>query len=399
LIAARDAADQANRAKSEFLANMSHEIRTPMTAILGYADLLADPNLTPQQIADHVQTIRRNGHHLITIINDVLDLSKIEAGRLSLESIEVDPATIARDVVGLMGERARARGIELDLRFRSEIPASIRTDPTRLRQILFNLVGNAVKFTDSGRVMLVVETSYDGDAIPILEMKVIDTGVGIAPDQMTGLFNPFQQADASVTRRFGGTGLGLAICSRLAKLLGGNLSVNSEVGRGSCFTLTLPLRGQMPTLVQPASAVPVSRESAGGVARLDGANVLIVEDGTDNQRLIEFILRRSGATTFLADHGRDALERITELSQQGVKIDVILCDMQMPVMDGYTFARTARRDGWPTPIIALTAHAMSDDRKRCIDAGCDEYLSKPVDPAALVAAVATLAGPVLQRAA
>ncbi|MCC7292566.1 MAG: response regulator [Phycisphaerales bacterium] len=385
------AADAANRAKSAFLANMSHEIRTPMTAILGYADLLLEPAQTPKDRLDAVQTIRRNGEHLLSIINDILDLSKIEAGRMVIEQIDVDPLTVIEEVFSLMQVRAKGKGLSLvnDLVFPQ--PVRIRSDPTRLRQILVNLVGNAIKFTESGAVT--VRTSFVASPQPRMRFSVKDTGIGIDPSALANLFQPFTQADASTTRRFGGTGLGLTISKRLATMLGGDIDVESTPGEGSTFSVWVACEGAGEDEVrfEPplAEATGASARSSAEHIRLS-ANVLLAEDGPDNQRLISYHLRKSGATVTIAENGRIAVERALTALREGRPFDVILMDMQMPEMDGYTAASLLRAEGFRGPIIALTAHAMAGDRDKCIHAGCSDYLTKPIDRDCLLTTCASL---------
>ena len=384
-------AEAANRTKSEFLANMSHEIRTPMTAILGYADILAESVDRPEQ-QEAVQTIKRNSNHLLGLVNDILDLSKIEAGKVQVERLPVSPLAILGDVVSLMRVRAEAKKLPLKLEYFGPIPQTIQTDPTRLRQILVNLVGNAIKFTETGEVKIAVRLVDRDTAEPKLQCEVIDTGVGMSPQNLEHLFQPFQQADASTTRKFGGTGLGLAISKRLAKLLGGDVTASSTPGKGSIFTLTIaigPLEG-IAMIDQPAEAIAQtaakSKPAAAPQARLNG-RILLAEDGPDNQRMISFILRKVGAEVQICDNGQKAMEKaLATLPDWGRRyddsqepFDVILMDMQMPVMDGYEATRQLRQQGYTGPILALTAHAMKDDMQKCLDAGCDAYLTKPIE--------------------
>jgi signal transduction histidine kinase/ActR/RegA family two-component response regulator len=400
LVAARNDADAASRSKTEFLANMSHEIRTPMTAILGYVDLLADhgdsaPGAPSREEA--VETIRRNARHLLAIINDILDLSKIEAGQMKVDRQRVRTVDLVQDVMRLMDDRARQKGIALKLAFEGEVPDVVTTDPTRVRQVLINLLGNAVKFTEQGAVTLTVRR--DPGERRTVEFEVADTGIGMSPEQLASLYHPFVQADSSTTRRFGGTGLGLAISRRCVDMLGGAISVRSAPGAGTTFTVRLDA-GDL-TGVQPASlrqaqvAEPGTGAPAGaGSLRLPaavrqpltGVRVLLAEDGIDNQRLIRFHLERAGARIDIVDNGAKALERIAEGSRLD-RYDVILMDMQMPVMDGYEAVRRLVAAGERTPVIALTAHGMVGDREKCLDAGCTEYLCKPVDARGLVSAI------------
>ncbi|MCC6228085.1 MAG: PAS domain-containing protein [Phycisphaerales bacterium] len=395
---AQNAAEAASRAKSDFLANMSHEIRTPMTAILGYTDLLAedgDRAIAPRQRLEYIDTIRRNGDHLLSIINDILDLSKIEAGRMEVEHMPTDPLQLFREVESLMRVRAKAKGIALDLEQETPIPVSIASDPLRLRQILVNLIGNAIKFTEIGGVTVRIGLDANAADGPLLRVEIVDTGIGMTTEQRERLFLPFSQADTSVTRKFGGTGLGLRISKSLAAILGGDITVTSEVGKGSVFMLTIatgPIDGA-PMLPMGSLGRVIKSESpqaAAPVLPLAGLRIFFAEDGPDNQRLISHMLRKSGAEVKVFDNGKLALEALTldhtidgDLTNPP-SCDVLLTDMQMPEMDGYTLAGTLRAKGWIGPIIALTAHAMSGDAERCYAAGCDYFATKPIDKAKLI---------------
>jgi len=382
-------AEAANQSKSEFLANMSHEIRTPLTAILGFTDLLREDAVTAGASADHlnaITTIRRAGGHLLGVINDILDISKIEAGHMTIERVETDLPRILFDVESLMRARSAEKGVSLRTTLTSPIPDIILTDPTRLRQILMNLLGNAVKFTDVGRIEIRVGVSHS-EAGDTLAVAVDDTGPGISREQAAKLFQPFVQADTSVTRRHGGTGLGLTICRRLATLMGGDVELTrTSPGEGCCFQVTLPL------VAAPGSHLVSSLAACTDDAPLLTSDVpthlagriLLAEDGEDNQRLISFHLRRAGADVTVAENGRIALDMLMAAEAEGAPFQLLVSDMQMPEMDGYTLARTLRARGRTIPIVALTAHAMADDRKKCLDAGCDDYASKPIDKIALL---------------
>jgi len=392
---ARDAADTANRAKSSFLANMSHEIRTPMAAITGFADLLLDPEQTAEDRVDCVQTIRRNAEHLLGLINDILDLSKIEAGKMSVERMSSDLSDVVRGVIAIAQVRASAKGIVLAAEFRPEVPTRVTTDPTRLTQILVNLVGNAVKFTESGGVRLIVGTEYDGQR-PMIRFDVLDTGIGLTPEQLGALFRPFAQADVSTTRRFGGTGLGLTISRDLARALGGDIRVTSTPGEGSTFTLTIDAghvggRGASdPDRATAATGAPPPTFSACDppTPQADtGVRVLVAEDGPDNQRLLSFHLRRAGAAVQVVANGREAVDAATAAAADGRPFHLILMDMQMPVLDGYSATSLLRQQGYTGRIVALTANAMAGDREKCLSVGCDDYLTKPVEARSLVALV------------
>ncbi len=377
---AKDVAENASRAKGDFLANMSHEIRTPMGAILGYADLMLDPAQTPSDRLDCVQVIRRNGEHLLSIINDILDLSKIEAGRMTVEGVDCDALRVCEEVYSLMHVRARAKNIDLRVDRVYPLPSSIRSDPLRLRQILLNLVGNAIKFTDRGQVTLRV--SFAGDEPSSLRFDVIDSGVGISREQIARLFQAFTQADSSTTRRYGGTGLGLTISRRLAELMGGTIEVTSTPGQGSCFSLVLSAdAARLCTAEEQSKPRPSEAGPRGEPAPSLSGRVLLAEDGIDNQRLIGFHLGRSGVEVDTVENGREAVERL--LSGE-VRYHAVLMDMQMPELDGYGATSLLRQKGCTVPIIALTAHAMAGDRERCLAAGCDDYLTKPIDRRTLV---------------
>ncbi len=385
---ARQDAETASRAKSEFLANMSHEIRTPMTAILGFAELL-DPDsgedrLAGEDAAVALRTIHRQASHLLTVLDDILDMSKIEAGRMQVEQLPVDPGAILRETAAMMASRARDKGIALHVAVAAGTPVRMCSDPTRLRQILLNLLSNALKFTDQGSVTLGLELTEAGE----LAFSVTDTGIGMSAEALETArrFEAFSQADTSTTRRFGGTGLGLRISHALARLLGGELTIASVDGHGSTFTLTLPVGAETladSTADASASAVDAEAPLAG---RLAGVRVLLAEDGPDNQRLIRFHLERAGARVSVAENGRLAVEHL-EAAKPDTRPDVVLMDMQMPELDGYGATRRLRELGFTGPIIAVTAHAMSGDRERCLAAGCDDYLTKPIDHRQLIATV------------
>ncbi|MEI8374063.1 MAG: response regulator [Planctomycetota bacterium] len=387
-------AQAASRAKSDFLANMSHEIRTPMTAILGYSNLLLQQGTSKSEQEDFVQIIHRNGNHLLGIIDDILDISKIESGKMAVERIPCSPRQLANEAISLMQVSAIAKSLSLQIEYRGAIPETIQSDPTRLRQILINLLGNAVKFTKVGGVRLGVRLLDPPETPnPHLGFEVIDTGVGMQPEQLCSLFQPFTQADTSMTRRFGGTGLGLAISKRLAQMLGGDITGTSSAGKGSSFLVSIetgPLEGvrisdgfreALPVTTNPPSDKQVQD------IRLS-ARVLLAEDGLDNQRFITFVLKKAGVQITVADNGQIALDCVQSAQEEGNPFDVILMDMQMPVLDGYEATRRLRAEGYTGPIIALTAHAMAEDRQKCLDAGCDDYATKPIERQNLLKTVA-----------
>jgi PAS domain S-box-containing protein len=385
-------AEAATKAKSQFLANMSHEIRTPMTAILGYTDLLIEEGWGRNNTLGHLHTIKRNGQYLLRLINDILDLSKIDAGKLTLESAACPLREILEDVRTLMQVRADAKQVQLHVEADPDLPQVIRSDGMRLRQVLINLLGNAIKFTKEGGVRLAARFE-DG----LVQFDVIDTGVGMTAEEAERIFHPFSQADNSTTRQFGGTGLGLTISKRLAQLLGGDVTlVSSQPGVGSHFRFTLP--GEIveaPVVETPtarpgpqAGAVSPSSVPPASPALLPaGCRVLLAEDGEDNQRLIAFLLRKAGAEVTIAENGQLAVEAVEAAEQEGKPFDVILMDVQMPVMDGLQAVAAIRAARYDRPIIALTAHAMPEDRKACTEAGCNDYLTKPIERSVLLAGI------------
>ena len=422
---AKRQAEAANVAKSAFLANMSHEIRTPMNAIVGFSDMLLEPGAAQSDRVDSLQTIRRNARHLLDLLNDVLDLSKIEAGKMSIESITTDLPRLAADVVSMMRPRAIEKRLEFRLTFFGAVPKQVKTDPLRIKQILVNLIGNAIKFTEAGSVELRLscDRAADGEGDPasaVVRFDVSDSGIGITQPQIERLFQPFSQADESTTRKFGGSGLGLTISQRLARMLGGSLAVRSEPLRGSTFTLSVGVgpiaelemvSGLTESLVTPPESQPQGddmtdlartadttrttapqppAEAAGAgalvitvpAAATLSARILLAEDGVDNQRLISTFLHGAGAEVVIAGNGRVAVEQA-----MAQRFDLIVMDMQMPEMDGYAAAAELRRRGVTLPIVALTAHAMADDRAKCLDAGCTDYLTKPIARHDLIAAL------------
>jgi PAS domain S-box-containing protein len=378
---AKDAAEAANRAKSEFLANMSHEIRTPMTAILGFSDLLLSLSLSHSEQADFLGRIQRNAKALLELINSILDLSRLDADRLTLEKAAWPLQPIIDDALSIVELAAREKGLSLRFDPASPLPEAIYTDPTRLRQILVNLLGNAVKFTERGEVRLTVRCRRDGGPTAQIEFAVSDTGIGIPPDKIPELFRPFMQADASASRRYGGTGLGLCISKRLAMALGGDVEVASELGKGSAFTLSIdagPLDG-VPLLPSPQAAPAKRGEPAPDKPgpRLVG-RLLLVEDDSDIQHFVCLLIHELHLEVQTAADGPAALEMAARSTAEQRPFDLILMDIQLPGMSGYEVTRALRRRGWRGPIMALTAHAMAGDRKKCLEAGCDDYLAKPV---------------------
>jgi len=371
---ARERAEAANRAKSIFLANMSHEIRSPMTAILGYVDLL---QVDTREGREMIETIRRNSQHLLSLINDILDLSRIEAGKFELSPSAFKPRKLVEEVVSLMRVRAADKGLTLVSEFVDNLPEWVQSDAIRIRQILINLVGNAIKFTEQGSVR--ISLGYRStDAT--LRVEITDTGIGISEREQARLFASFEQADNSIARRFGGSGLGLAISQRLAHLLKGRIDVESVPGQGSCFKLILPVNeasghGSVTLPTRPSASELKHRPALKGL----GARVLVVDDRRDIRFLIEHLIKRMGGQVEQCVNGAEAVAKLTEPRLTAAPFDIVLMDMQMPVMDGLTAVRTLRDRGLTCPIIALTANAMTTDRDDCLAAGYTDYLTKPIE--------------------
>ena len=369
----------ASQAKSEFLANMSHELRTPMNGLLGMLDLTLDSGIGGEQ-KDQIETAKRCAYSLLALLNDILDLSKIEAGKMLLEKIPFDPRTVVEDCV--KSQAANASQKKIDLRFEAAgARANLLGDPLRMRQIVANLLSNAVKFTDRGSVTVNLELAPGSEGRINTVIRVRDTGPGIPADKLTAIFDKFTQADGSISRKYGGTGLGLAITRRLVDLHGGDLRVESEVGKGSTFRVTLPCEVAPPV----ANAAPAKREiTVEPLSHAASVRLLVVEDNLVNQKVVLAILRKKGYKIDVANDGREALTKLEE-----AHYDLVLMDVQMPVLDGLEATRLIRADRrWDAlPVIAMTAHAMNGDRERCLQAGMNAYISKPVQPAHLVATI------------
>ena len=371
-------AQVANQAKSEFLANMSHEIRTPMNAILGFTEWLQRGLATsPEEQQEYLSTIHSSGKHLMDLINDILDLSKIEAGRMELSAIECSPFKIVDDVVNVLKGKAQEKKIGLRTEFVGPIPSEIMLDDVRLRQVIMNLVGNSIKFTSEGEVAIVVEQKMVGNKFK-LGFEICDTGIGMTEPQQAKIFAPFVQADSSVTRNFGGTGLGLAICKQIVEAMGGQILVSSQVGVGSIFSFEIDLEptpdASLVTHSQYNARAKVAGDSNQTVKTLPPGKILLVDDGKANRKLIKLILEKAGCSVEEAVNGKVAYEKAL-----AGDFDVVLMDMQMPVMDGYQATSKLRQSGYTKHIIALTANTMLGDKEKCRDAGCDDFIPKPVE--------------------
>jgi len=392
LRASKEAAEKANLLKSSFLANMSHEIRTPLGALMGFTELLREDNLEHDKKFEYLDIMERNGQVLIRLIDDILDLSKVEAGHLEVEHLPFSPRNLTKEVLDLLREKAGKKDIELKFESSPDFEAEVVSDPTRLRQILTNIVGNAIKFTEKGSVTVTASVVPAGRGkSEMLSFLVTDTGIGLDTDQQSRLFQSFVQADNTMSRRFGGTGLGLVLSKRLAKLLGGDVTlVESAPHKGSSFAVTVKAQPQLKTAtfvpeVKTVEAPPVVDNKKN--KKLDGMRVLVVDDSEDNQYLLERILTDWGIQVAFASNGEEAIEKA--LSEE---FDLILMDIQMPVLDGFESTARLRKQHYSKPIIALTANAMREDREKCLKMGFNDYLMKPINRGELLQKVAYFSG-------
>ncbi|MFT7670990.1 MAG: PAS domain S-box-containing protein [Planctomycetota bacterium] len=388
LIEAKERAEAYSASKTNFLANMSHELRTPLTAVLGYVDVLSLEDCSPEEHISSIETIRGSANHLLALISDVLDVSKVEAEMVEIECLPMNPADLICEVADSLRAQVESQGIGLTVKLEEPLAAEITTDPLRLRQILTNLLGNAIKFTRHGEVSVKLScppaTSAGATGLASLRLSVSDTGIGIAPSAIDTLFTAFTQAESSTTRNFGGTGLGLTISQRLAVMMGGSILVESELGKGSEFTLVLEVQASMKEatcpVVQNSPPAALPKRASSAKQELPGfcARVLLVEDNTINRKVLCKLLESLGVEVEQAGDGQKCVDMARQSIQSKHPYDLILLDMHMPVMDGYEAAEILRTEHYPTPIVALTASAMDDDRGRCLAAGCDDYVTKPI---------------------
>jgi two-component system CheB/CheR fusion protein len=382
---AKEEAEQASRAKSEFLSSVSHEIRTPLTAILGFIEVLGEhPSVRggPAELGDHLATIRQNGQFLLALIDDLLDISRIEAGQLRVESEPCSPAAIVSVVVESLKAKAEAKNLGIEVEFLGTIPPSVATDRLRLQQVIVNLLDNAIKFTERGKVRLTVRAIDSRRAGPVMQFAVSDTGIGMTAAAMTGLFQPFYRVPSVAADRPSGTGLGLAICKRIARRLGGDISVESDPGAGSTFTLSIPAPKANEIDGSPRPEQSPEPQALGADRPLTPrlrARLLLAEDNQANQKLISLRLSHAGAEVVTADNGKEALDRTHEAAAEGRPFDAVIMDMQMPVLDGYEAVRQLRERGFTEPILAVTAYAMGEDRDECLGLGCNDFISKPIE--------------------
>ncbi len=389
---AREQAESANRAKSQFLANMTHEIRTPLNSILGFADIMRRGSVSPGDTAEYLEIIVNSGRHLVELVDEVLDVSKVETGRMEIERQPCELRAVIKEVVGLLSPKAAERDTALIAQVSDDIPGVITTDRFRLRQILLNLIGNAIKFTSHGSIRVDCELQKTNNSSPELQQKlainITDTGIGIAPDRLEAIFEPFVQADSSMTRQYGGTGLGLTLSRSLAELLGGSLSVTSVFGVGSTFTVVIdpapmhdgfPAASAAPAVVSDAVVSDIAAPTLPAQQTPHRGRLLIVDDVVTNRRYLRLLLKRAGFEIVEAENGQKALDAI-----EAQDFDLVLMDLQMPVMDGYQATEQLRQSGIDIPVIAVAANAFEASLQKSLKAGCNAWLTKPVDPDALL---------------
>ncbi len=395
---ARKIAEQAAQSKKEFLTNMSHEIRNPMTTILGYAELLgSDSEFEADALrsVDAIEAIKKCGHQLLGTINEILDASKIDSGDLIVEPVLMDPIQVVESVCKELRPRAVEQSIEFNIKYINRIPQQIYSDPKRLKQSLYHLIDNAIKFTERGSVTVAVSCRKCSDYDNVMVFDIIDTGIGLTAEQQQHVesYQPFAQVDGSSSRQHGGIGLGLRITNSLASMLGGGIEIYSRKNAGSTFSLSVSAgslndvnlldKNEIEKHIEQLNS-PVESAAEINEAPLHGKRILIAEDGKDNQKLISYHLVKSGAEVVVAENGKIALDEVAEAERRAENFHIILMDMQMPEIDGYSATRTLREQGYKLPVIALTANAMDDDRLKCIVAGCDDYISKPIDGKSLI---------------
>jgi two-component system sensor histidine kinase/response regulator len=393
---ARAAAETASEAKSAFLANMSHEIRTPLTAMLGYAGILREEALPRAEQLEHLDTICSSGEHLVRVLSDILDMAKIEADRVEFERVPFSPVQSLRQARNVLRGAAANKGLRSDLVLSGDFPDRLLGDPTRLHQILLNLIGNAIKFTSTGHVSMRAHIQKSDPLLVDLHIDVEDSGIGIPAERLPELFSSFTQADVSMTRRFGGSGLGLAIARRLARGMGGDIKVRSDEGRGSCFSVSVALtvpedaKWSDPAVETVTPIAKVAATPGPAQAATFAGRVLVVDDSPDNRRLVTHHLKRAGATVTVAGDGSEALRLVHDAAAAGTPFDLVVTDVQMPELDGCSFTRILRSERNRVPIVALTANTQSEDRQAVFDAGCDSCLTKPLDRRELLETCARL---------
>lgn len=367
-------AEESNYAKSDFLANMSHEIRTPMNGVIGMLDLLLDMPLEDEQLR-YAEIARASGGSLLSLINDILDFSKIEAGQLDLEVIDFNLHTMFNNLAAMQSLPIKAKGLDFSYQLATDVPKFVQGDPNRLQQVLTNLLGNAIKFTDNGAITVSVSLLSEKNQNTVIKFSVKDTGIGIPKGQQQSLFDKFTQVDASTTRKYGGTGLGLSISKQLSELMGGDIGVNSKIGQGTEFWFTA--RFENSSVQSLAPTLSVAEHNFSSINR-ENVRILLVEDSPTNQLVAIGILKKLGFCADIANNGKEAVHAI-----EHTRYDLILMDCQMPIMDGYEATAIIRQSqatqvNHQTPIIAMTANAMQGDREKCIDAGMDDYITKPI---------------------